>query len=149
MGSLSKKQQTARLQIAPDFSEKDIFGEKRVSLMDYKGKVVILNFWATWCPPCKEEIPDFIRLQEQYKDKLAIVGVSVFSDKDATKKFYSDYKINYPVFMGFYDLMDKYGQVSAIPTTFIINKNGGIAYKVIGIRTKAQYEEMIKSLFNN
>jgi cytochrome c biogenesis protein CcmG/thiol:disulfide interchange protein DsbE len=136
----------AALSLAPDFAEKDIFDKRMVVLHNLLGKVVILNFWATWCPPCRQETPELQALQDSYKDAVAIVGVSVFCSESATEQFYKDYKINYPMIYGSYDLMYKYGRVTAIPTTFLINKKGELVAKVVGSRTKAQYEEMIRPL---
>jgi cytochrome c biogenesis protein CcmG/thiol:disulfide interchange protein DsbE len=142
----TKSIQSVALSIAPDFAEKDIFNRRMIALYNLLGKVVILNFWATWCPPCRQETPDLQALQNSYKDALAVVGVSVFCSESATEQFYKDYKISYPMIYGSYDLMYKYGRVAAIPTTFLINKKGELVAKVVGSRTKAQYEEMIKPL---
>jgi cytochrome c biogenesis protein CcmG/thiol:disulfide interchange protein DsbE len=132
--------------IAPDFTEKDIKNNKTISLNNYRGKVVMLNFGATWCPPCREEIPALEELQETYKNKLVIIGVAVFSSTAAIEQFYKDYEINYPVIMGSYELMEKYGKVRVVPTTILIDKKGVIADNVIGSRTKDKYSEMLKPL---
>jgi cytochrome c biogenesis protein CcmG/thiol:disulfide interchange protein DsbE len=132
--------------LAPGFAEKDIYGKKMVVLHNLLGKVVILNFWATWCPPCRAEIPALEALQDTHKGKVVVVGISVFCSESSTEQFYKDYEINYPMIYGSYDLMYKYGRVSAIPTTFLINKKGELVAKVVGSRTKAQYEEMIGPL---
>jgi thiol-disulfide isomerase/thioredoxin len=131
---------------AADFSEKDIFEKRTVSLRNLRGKVVMLNFWATWCPPCRQETPTLVALQKLHMGQLLIVGVSVFSYTTATEQFYKDYEIDYPVVYGSYELMEQYGKVSAIPTTFLIDKQGRIAARVVGSRTKEQYEDMIKPL---
>ena len=134
------------LNLAPDFAEKDIYGRKMVVLHQLLGKVVILNFWATWCPPCREETPALEALQDTYKGGIVVIGVSVFCSESATQQFYEDFKINYPMIYGSYDLMYKYGRVSSIPTTFLIDKKGTLVAKVVGSRTEAQYEEMIRPL---
>jgi peroxiredoxin len=131
---------------APAFSEPDIHGRSTIALKDLAGKVVVLNFWATWCPPCKEEIPALKALQAAHKDKLVVVGVSVFSSETATDLFEAEYKITYPMIFGSYELMEKYGRVRTIPSTFLIDKNGVIAADVIGSRTQAEYEAMLKPL---
>ena len=133
------------LPLAAAFTEKDL-ADKTVSLAMYRGEVVMLNFWGTWCPPCRAEVPALERLHDKYQGKLEIVGAAVFSSEADVGRFYEDYQINYRVFMGSYDLMDKYGQVSAIPTTFLINKRGEIAAKVVGSRSQAQYEELLGPL---
>ena len=134
--------------VAPDFSEKDLYGRNVIALHGYRGKVVMLNFWATWCPPCQEEIPALKTLQETYKDRLVIIGASVFSTNAATELFYWEYKINYPIIYGSYDLMGRYGKVASIPTTFLIDRDGRIAARVIGSRTEAEYDQMLKPLLS-
>jgi cytochrome c biogenesis protein CcmG/thiol:disulfide interchange protein DsbE len=131
--------------VAQDFSEPDL-QERAITLKAYRGKVVILNFWATWCPPCKMEIPFLEDLENEHRGQLEVIGASVFCSYSDTQNFYKDYGINYPVIFGSYDLMFKYGKVSAIPTTFLISKKGVISFKVVGYRTKEQYEEMLKPL---
>jgi peroxiredoxin len=131
---------------APAFSEPDIHGRSTIALKDLAGKVVVLNFWATWCPPCKEEIPALEAIQAAHKDKLVVVGVSVFSSETATDLFNAEYKINYPMIYGSYELMEKYGRVRSIPSTFLIDKNGVIAANIVGSRTQAEYEAMLKPL---
>jgi thiol-disulfide isomerase/thioredoxin len=138
--------QTGAVTMAPDFSEKDINNIETVTLSRYRGKVVMLNFWGPWCPPCRAEVPDLKTLQAAYRDKLVVIGAAVFSSYDSVERFYKDFSINYPVFYGSFDLMDKYGQVSSFPTTILINRKGAIAGRVIGARTRDQYEEMLTPL---
>jgi thiol-disulfide isomerase/thioredoxin len=110
---------------APEFSLTDLNG-KTVNLSQYKGKVIILDFWATWCPPCRSEIPHFIDLYNRYQDKgLVVIGIAL-DDEGAkvVKPFVDEYKINYPVILGNADVQKAYGGIQGIPTTFIINKNG-------------------------
>lgn len=135
------------LKKAPDFSLQDISG-KTVRLSDYNGKVIILNFFATWCPPCREEIPDFIELVDTTdKGRFAIIGVSVEKlDEDAVRKFAAAKKINYPVLVDDGFVSKAYGPISSIPTTFIINRNGNIAEKIIGSRTIIEFEGKIRPL---
>lgn len=133
--------------VAPQFTLKDIDG-KSVSLNDYKNKVIILDFWATWCPPCREEIPDFIALQNEYGKKgLQIIGIAV--DRDgikSVKPFYENMGMNYPVLLTDGKVESKYGGIRAIPTTFIIDKKDSIAKKYVGFRSKATFEKEIKEL---
>jgi len=120
-----------------------------ISLNAYKGKAVILNFWATWCPPCREEIPALVDLQKKYKGILAVIGVSIFSSNTETELFYRDYKINYPVIYGFYELMGEYSKVASVPTTFLIDKQGKVTARVVGSRTEAEYEQLLRPLLAN
>src|SRR3989338_7970354 len=132
--------------VAPQFTLKDING-KEVSLSSFKGKVIILDFWATWCPPCREEIPDFIALQKEYGTKgLQVIGISVDKDKDALVKFYKDNGMNYPVVLTDGAVEAKYGGIRGIPTTFIIDRTGKIAKKYVGAISKKQFESDIKPL---
>jgi len=132
---------------APDFSLNNPDGSS-YSLSDFRGKMLILNFWATWCPPCKKEIPDFIELYDKYSDQgLVILGVSV--DQGGwliTKEFADKSSINYPVVMANRDIVYKYGSVQSIPTTFIIDPEGRIAGEFVGYRPKAVWEEQIRSI---
>ncbi len=131
---------------APLFSEKDIFEKSNINLKDYQGKVVMLNFWATWCPPCRFEIPALESLQASYKGTVAVIGASVYSNYGATEQLYKEDKVNYPMIYGSYELMAEYGKIGAIPTTFLIDKQGRIAATVVGSRTAGQYEELLKLL---
>lgn len=142
--------------VAPAFTLDDASG-KQVSLADYKGKVIILNFWATWCPPCRDEIPGFIELQKQYGPQgLQVVGLSV--DKDgwkAVKPFMEKSGINYPILMSSEDVFNTYQRLlpaeeqGAIPFTFIITKDGTIRQKIVGGAKKADFENMIKPLLGS
>lgn len=135
------------LKKAPDFSLQDIKG-KTVGLSDYINKVIILNFFATWCPPCREEIPDFIEMVNTTdKERFAIIGVSVDKgDINIVKKFATEHRINYPVLIDDGSTSNAYGPISSIPTTFIIDKKGNIVEKIIGSRSKGQFENKIKPL---
>lgn len=132
---------------APEWRLKDLDG-KPVKLSDFKGKVVILNFWATWCPPCRQEIPDFIALQKQYADKgLVIVGVSLDEGGPAlVKPFVKKMGINYPIVMGDQKTAAAYGGIQVVPTTFVIDKNGKIAAQHDGGADRATFESEIKPL---
>ncbi len=132
---------------APSFTLQDLNG-KQVSLSDFKGKVVILDFWATWCPPCVKEIPHFIELYEQYKDQgFAIVGISVDSGGiSVVKSFARKYQVNYPILMTDGRVDKAYGGIPSIPTTFVIDSAGNIRQKYIGYREKAVFEADIKAL---
>jgi len=132
---------------APDFTLVDLEGNN-LTLSDFKRKVIILNFWATWCPPCRMEIPDFIELYEKYGDEgLRIIGVNLDGgDRSSVKKFSEKYKINYPVVFGDVNVTQDYGGIRAIPTTFIIDREGNIREKYVGYQRKAIFEEALKKL---
>jgi thiol-disulfide isomerase/thioredoxin len=134
-----------------DFKLKDLDG-KEVSLASFKdpNKVVLLNFWATWCGPCKAEIPGFVELQEKYKDKLTIVGYSVDDTAELAKKYAAEYKMNYPIVLGEgrEDVQDAYGPIWGIPATFIISKDGRVCRKHMGIAPKAVFEKEVVALMN-
>jgi len=130
---------------APDFSLNDING-KQVSLSEFNGKVVILDFFASWCPPCRQEIPDFIELEKAYSDKeFAMVGVALVSAQDA-KDFAGKFGINYPVLIDDGKVSNLYGPVRAIPTTFVLDKSGKIVKLYVGFRQKKVFEADIKEL---
>ena len=131
--------------LAPSFSVTDIYGKETITLEKYKGKTILLNFFATWCPPCKAEIPDIISLQEKNKDSLIVIGVSLDDSVDVVKPFDQNMGINYPVIMGSREMVESYGGVSAIPTTFIINSKGEITKKIVGLRNYSQFENEIKA----
>jgi len=129
---------------APGWTLKDVDGEP-VTLAQFRGKVVVLDFWATWCPPCRTEIPGYIALQKKYAaDGLVFVGVSV--DTDGTgpvKKFMKDFGINYAVVMADDDIQNAYGPLQGYPTTFIIDRQGNIRDKKLGRKPVADYEKEI------
>jgi len=130
---------------APDFSLSDIRG-KQVSLSEFKGKVIILDFFASWCSPCRQEVPDFVELQKTYGDEgLAIIGVALVSTGDA-KNFAEEFGINYPVLVDDAKASSLYGPIRSIPTTFIIDKEGKIVKMYIGFRAKNVFESDIKKL---
>lgn len=134
---------------APDFTLPTIYGDS-LSLSDYKGKAIILDFWATWCPPCVQEIPDFIELYNKYKDKgLVIIGVSL--DRGSVsdvKSFCEDIGIDYPIVMGNDRVSQKYGGIRGIPTTFIIDRDGMIVNKFVGYRPPEVFEAEVKKLLS-
>jgi peroxiredoxin len=132
---------------APDFALKDANG-KLVRLADYQGKVVLLDFWATWCGPCKIEIPWFMEFQRKYKDRgFEVVGVSM--DDDGWKSitpFVAEKKINYRIVLGDDTTGDQYGGLEALPTTFVIDRNGRIAAVHVGLASKKDFEDAIEKL---
>jgi cytochrome c biogenesis protein CcmG/thiol:disulfide interchange protein DsbE len=133
--------------LAPEFELKDADG-KTVRLSDYKGKVVLLDFWATWCGPCKIEIPWFIDFERKYKDQgFSVIGVSMDEEGwTAVKPFISELAINYRVLQGSDSIAQLYGGVDALPTTFLIDRDGRIASTHAGLAGKDEFENGIKKL---
>lgn len=132
---------------APEFSLTDLRGNE-ISLSDYEGKVVFLNFWATWCPPCRDEIPGFVEVYEKYKNKgMQIIGISLdIAGVDKVLNFVKKYKINYPVAMETRELIRDYEPGRAIPVTIIIDQNGKIRHKHIGYMDKGTLERYFLKL---
>ena len=130
---------------APDFTLTDLNGNK-VSLSDFKGKVIILDFFASWCPPCRQEIPDFVKLHSAYSTKgFSVIGVALVSAQDA-KDFAAQAGINYPVLIDNGTASTLYGPVRSIPTTFVIGKDSKIAKIYIGFRSKDVFEKDVQEL---
>jgi len=134
--------------MAPDFVLDDASG-KPVKLSDFRGKVVLLNFWATWCAPCGIEIPWFIEFQNTHQSLgFTMLGVSLDEDGwDAVRPYIDKRKINYRVMVGNDDVAQLYGAAS-LPTTFIIDKSGRIAATHVGLCSKAEYEADVKAVLN-
>ena len=132
---------------APEFSLPDLEGNK-VELSTMKGKVLILDFWATWCPPCKEEIPHLVALQSKYRDQgLQIVGLSL--DKGGAgdvKPFADEHDVNYTMLIADDVTAKSYGGVSMIPTTFVVDRNGVVVKRFLGYTTPEAFEEAILPL---
>jgi thiol-disulfide isomerase/thioredoxin len=132
---------------AADFTLKSAKGGMDIKLADYKGKVVIIDFWATWCGPCRRGVPDLVSLQEKYGNEVVIIGISVDTDtKGDVPGFMSEYKINYPIAYADQAVVQNYGGVEAIPTSFIIDKEGNIVDKHVGLVDKSVYEDAIAKL---
>lgn len=147
--NLSLVEQSKNTSKAPEFSLQDING-KTIKLSDHKNKIVILDFWATWCPPCRKGIPDLIKLQKKYKDQLVIIGISLDTDtKKDVVPFAKNYGINYPVVYGNQEVVNNYGGIEAIPTSFVIDKKGNIVQSFVGLMSISTYEEIIQNLLNS
>ncbi len=144
-GSVSGKLQG---KVAPDFELQSLEG-KNVKLSDFRGKAVLLNFWATWCGPCKIEIPWFIEFQKKYGPAgLQVVGVSVDDTQAKLKPYVAQMKMNYPVLQGLDhdDMQDAYGPMFGIPVTVVISRDGKVCAKHVGLSSKDAFEAEIKSL---
>ena len=134
---------------APGWELKDTDG-KPVKLSEFKGKVVILDFWATWCGPCRMEIPGFVELQKQYGDRgVVVIGISLDEGgPQGVKTFMKQFNINYPIVMGDEKVTRDYGGIEGIPTTFILDRQGRIVARHTGYREKQQFEKEIKRLLD-
>jgi thiol-disulfide isomerase/thioredoxin len=130
-----------------DFTMKDL-DNKDVSLTSFKGKVILLNFWATWCGPCKAEIPGFVELQSAYPNDLVVIGYSVDDDAPKARAFANEFKMNYPILLGLgrEDVQEAYGPIYGIPASFLISRDGRVCKKHLGIAPKALFEKEIKAL---
>lgn len=130
---------------APDFTLTSLDGSK-VKLSDFRGKAILLNFWATWCPPCKVEMPWFVDLQKQYgKDGLVVLGVAMDDSEPASiAKYASQLGVNYPVLLGTDQVSDDYGDVQYLPTTFYIGRDGTIVDKTTGLLDRKDIEEGVR-----
>jgi len=132
---------------APDWELTDL-NNKLVKFSAFRGHVLIVDFWATWCVPCRVEIPHFVELQKQYRDKgLTVIGVSLDEQgPEVVKKFLKRFDVTYPVVIGNEKVVEAYGRIDAIPTTFVIDRQGRIVSRHIGYDDKAVFEKEIQSL---
>ena len=132
----------------PDFTLKRASDGKDVHGAEFKGKVRVINFWATWCPPCKREIPDFIELQKEYGPKgLVIIGIAM--DKQGASvvaPFAKEWGMNYPVLIGGSEVSKAYGNIMSYPTTFLVDREGNVVKKYVGFQEKATVEKDVKAL---
>ena len=130
-------------------AESFVFKDMKVQeqrLQDYRGKWVLVNFWATWCPPCLEEIPDLIALYEAHRNKdLAVIGVALDSTKDSVVEFVAKKKVSYPIVLGDYDLASQVGDVEALPTSYLYDPAGKLVSYQQGKVTRASVESYIRS----
>lgn len=130
----------------PSFSVRDLSG-RTIASSDWRGKVVLVNFWATWCPPCRAEIPDLIALQDKYRDQLQVIGIS--EDEGApelVQRFVTEHGINYPVVMSTPEIEQMFSGVSALPTSFILDRDSRIVQKHVGILSGETTERETRAL---
>jgi thiol-disulfide isomerase/thioredoxin len=148
--SISSSTKSAFGEKAPDFELSTLDGDV-IRLSDYLGKIVIVDFWATWCAPCRMAIPELVELQNEYRDDLIIIGISL--DQPYTqqnlKPFIKSYGINYPIVLGTLEVVEAYGNIRGIPTSFIVNRNGEIVNKFTGYVPKSHYTTDIDRLLNS
>jgi len=129
-----------------DFTIRDLDG-RTISFASLRGKVTLVNFWATWCGPCRAEIPDLVALQQKYRDQLQILGISEDeASPETVKQFAAKFNVNYPVAMVTPELEKLFGNVSALPTTFVIDRDGRVVQKHVGMLTKSITEAETRSL---
>jgi len=131
---------------APEFSLPELTGQT-LDLSAYRGKVVLLDFWATWCDPCRDEIPHFVELQNRYRDQgLQIIGISMDDEPAPVREFYQRFHMNYPVAMGNAKMGELYGGVLGLPIAFLIGRDGRIEAKHIGPTDSSVFEREIKTV---
>lgn len=132
---------------APDFSLKDVGGNE-LSLSEYRGKVILLNFWATWCGPCEIEIPWFIDLEGRFRNRgFVVIGISMDEDGwGAVEPYIREKKVNYRVVLGADEVAKRYGGIESLPTTLLIDRNGRIAAEHVGLVGKSIYEQQVGKL---
>lgn len=132
---------------APDFTLKAVQDGKEYSLSQLKGKVVLINFFTYFCGPCREEMPHLSQMDQELKGQgFQTLGIGLSSTPDQLKQIVSQLKLAYPVLEGTDAVSKAYGGVELVPLTFIIDKQGNIAHKVLGARSKADFEKMVKPL---
>ena len=120
-------------ELAPNFTLKTLDGTP-LRLSNYRGKVILLDFWATWCAPCQEEIPRFVEWQNEYRDRgLQVIGVSMDDSPEPVQKFSREFRMNYPVAIGTQDIASQYGGILGLPVNFVIGRDGRIKAKHLGM----------------
>ena len=132
---------------APEFELRDVNG-RTVRLSDYQGKVVLINFWATWCPPCRAEMPDLVKLQREHRQKgLQIIGITYPPEqKDRVRRFARSLKVNYPIILGTRQLKARFSSDETLPLTIVIDRDGKVSNIIVGILLREEFDEKIKPL---
>jgi thiol-disulfide isomerase/thioredoxin len=132
--------------LASDFTVTDLDG-KKLSSSDYRGKVVLLDFWATWCTPCREEIPHFVEMQNKYGPQgFQVIGISMDDDAKPVREFYQKYNLNYPVAIGDDKLAERFGGILGLPVNFIIDREGRVYAKHLGATGTSVFDEDVSKL---
>jgi peroxiredoxin len=145
-GSAARAAESLLHKNAPEFVLRDLNG-KRVNLHAYRGKVVLLNFWATWCAPCQLEMPRFVAWQKQYGSRgLRVIGISMDDDPELARRLYKKLRLNYPVMMGNEKVGELYGGVLGLPVTFLIDSQGEVRARFQGETDLNAMEEQLKAL---
>lgn len=130
--------------------ELPLVGGGTLGSAELEGKILIIDFWATWCPPCRAEIPDYVKLQEAYEDKgVVFVGISLDQGSGAegkVSKFMQDQGINYPIVMGNAEVTEAFGGVEAIPTTFLVDREGNLVNRKVGYKPASYFEALLADL---
>ena len=142
-------QVTSQRQTAPSFALKDIRG-RTVRLSDYKGKVVLLNFWATWCVPCQAEMPELIKLQKEYRARgLQIIGVTFPPERaSAVRRVARKFKLNYSVLYGTSEMAKAYDVGEVLPTTVVVDRDGNMRSRILGILDAQDFRERVALLLD-
>ncbi len=134
------------LRVAPDFALTDLSGQS-IKLSDFRGKVILLDFWASWCEPCKTEIPHFIDMQNRYASQgLQVIGISMDDEEKPVRDFQQQFKMNYPVAIGNAKLAESYGGILGLPITFVIDHQGRIYKRHIGQTEPSVFEGEVRKL---
>lgn len=147
-GANAGNQTPAVYSTAPNFSRVDL-DQRNVDLTAYRGKVVVLNFWATWCAPCLTEMPRFVKWQQEYGGRgLQVIGISMDDEAPPVRAAYQKYRLNYPVVMGDEKLGEMYGGILGLPVTFLIDRNGEIRFKHQGMTDLNIVDSEIETLLS-
>lgn len=135
--------------VRPQFALKNINGST-VRLRAYRGKVVLINFWATWCPPCRAEMPDLVRLQREHaKQGLQIIGITYPPEKKSrVRRFARSLKVNYPIILGTRQIRERFSSDETLPLTVVIDRDGKVKEIISGILLRQEFDEKIKPLLN-
>ncbi|TYB31941.1 MAG: TlpA family protein disulfide reductase [Candidatus Mcinerneyibacterium aminivorans] len=144
----AENQSAQKLSKLPSFELKDLDGEIYTE-ESFKNKVLLIDFWATWCPPCRKEIPGFINLYKKYKDKgLEVIGISLDEDINKLESFVEEEQINYTVLIGNKEVAQAFGGIQGIPTTFIVDRDGNVVFKQVGLASEKKFEQQIKKVLD-
>ncbi|MGQ9687728.1 MAG: peroxiredoxin family protein [Desulfobaccales bacterium] len=132
---------------AADFTLPGVLDGKEYSLSQFKGQVVVINFFTFFCGPCREEMPDLNKIYHEHKGRgLTIIGIGLSSDPTQLRFLVKQLNLDYPVLIGTDQVSKDYGNIEIVPTTFILDRNGNIAHKVLGAKSKADFEKLLKPL---